>query len=313
MHKSTYVRMEYLVNYYEKYLLKEKGQVRVLDVGSYDVNGSYREIFNKPKYSYTGLDVCPGPNVDIVPQEPYSWKEIADDAYDVVISGQAFEHIEFPWLTIREISRVLHPSGFCVITAPNSMGEHKYPTDCYRYFSDGLAALAKWAGLKVLHVSVAGIPDIDVPKEWDHVANDAYLVAQKEPAVSGQIPQPFIYERRIRNGTTAKVTYRTLQDALDKVCRYGEDIRPVILFGAGETGVKAAEILGDKVAYFVDNDTAKIGKTCCNKEIISYEQYLDIADKYHTIITAKEEFALEIEKQLQEQNIEGHVLFIKSV
>lgn len=313
MHTSTYKRMEYLVHYYEKYLLKGKEQVQVLDVGSYDVNGSYREIFNRSKYLYTGLDVCPGSNVDIVPKEPYNWKEIEDGTYDLVISGQAFEHIEFPWLTIREISRVLCPSGFCVITAPNSMGEHRYPTDCYRYFSDGLAALAKWAELKVLHVSVAGIPDITTPEDWDHIANDAYLVAQKEPFLPERIPQPFIYERRVTRGNVAKVTYRTLQDALDKVCKYGEDARSVILFGAGEMGYKAAEILGNRVVCFVDNDTEKIGKRCCNKEIISYEHYLAIADQYHTIITAKEEFALEIEKQLQEENIEGHILFIKNV
>ena len=85
---------------------------------------------------------------------------------------------------------------------------------------------------------------------------------------------------------------------LDKVCRYGEDTRPVILFGAGEIGLKAAELLGDKVAYFVDNNTEKMGKICCNKEIISYVHYLDIADQYHTFITTKEEYALDIVMQL---------------
>lgn len=311
MHKSTYKRMDYLVHFYETYLLEGQKNVEVLDVGSYNVNGSYKEIFDIPKYVYTGLDVCEGPNVDIVPKDPYSWKEIKDQTFDMVISGQAFEHIEFPWLTIKEIARVLRPSGYCIITAPNSMGEHKYPTDCYRYFSDGLAALAKWAGLKVLHVSVAGIPDTGVSKEWDHVANDAYLVAQKQPGTCVQIPQPFIYERRIQRDGSAKVTYRTLQDALDKVCKYGKDTRPIILFGAGEIGKNAVDILGDKVAFFVDNNSERIGELYCGKRIISFEEFIKNSKKYHCIISAREEYAVAIEKQLQKEGIDSHILFVK--
>ncbi|MEM1725222.1 MAG: methyltransferase domain-containing protein, partial [Thermoplasmata archaeon] len=42
-----------------------------------------------------------------VVKDPYNWIEIEDSSVDVVISGQAFEHIEYPWLTIKEIYRVL--------------------------------------------------------------------------------------------------------------------------------------------------------------------------------------------------------------
>jgi hypothetical protein len=34
-----------------------------------------------------------------------------------VVSGQAFEHIEFIWLTILEIARVLKTNGLAVIIA----------------------------------------------------------------------------------------------------------------------------------------------------------------------------------------------------
>ena len=30
-----------------------------------------------------------GPNVDIVPEATYQWKEIENDTYDITISGQA--------------------------------------------------------------------------------------------------------------------------------------------------------------------------------------------------------------------------------
>lgn len=134
MHRSSYLRMEYLVRYYEKYFGSSEKEIKVLDIGSYDMGGTYKEIFQDSQYYYVGMDMAQGPNVDIKPNDIYHWKEIEDEAFDLVISGQAFEHIEYPWLTIKEIARVLKPSGFCIIIAPNSGMEHKTPKDCWRYF-----------------------------------------------------------------------------------------------------------------------------------------------------------------------------------
>ena len=69
-----------------------------------------------------------------------------------MISGQAFEHIEFFWLTMLEISRVLKPEGLCCLIAPSSGPEHRYPVDCWRFYPDGFAALARFTSLKVLEV-----------------------------------------------------------------------------------------------------------------------------------------------------------------
>jgi hypothetical protein len=46
-------------------------QARVLDVGSYDVNGTYKDIINDPAWTYVGADLAAGPNVDVVLQSPY--------------------------------------------------------------------------------------------------------------------------------------------------------------------------------------------------------------------------------------------------
>lgn len=129
-----------------------KGQkVKVLDVGSYGVNGTYREIFSDQEgFSYLGLDLTPGPNVDYVPQDPYKWDELPDEVFDIIISGQAFEHIEFPWLTIMEMKKKVKKNGIICIIAPSRGPEHRYPVDCWRYYPDGFRALAKWAGLQVL-------------------------------------------------------------------------------------------------------------------------------------------------------------------
>ncbi len=152
MHQSSYNIMTQFMNLTKRHFKVDK--IKVLDVGSYGVNGTYREIFSDAnKFIYTGLDVNPGPNVDYVPQDPYIWPEMEDEFFDVIISGQAFEHIEFPWLIINQMSIKLKQNGLICIIAPSRGPEHKFPVDCWRYYPDGFRALAKWAGLEVMETS----------------------------------------------------------------------------------------------------------------------------------------------------------------
>lgn len=154
MHRSSYEAVKRFRGFADKAF--PAGQLRVLDVGSRDVNGTYKDIFsNAERYLYTGLDVAPGPNVDYVPADPYRWDEVPDGLFDIVISGQAFEHIEFPWLTMEQIGLKLKVGGLACIIAPSRGPEHRYPVDCWRIYPDGMRALAKWAKLDVIDVKTA--------------------------------------------------------------------------------------------------------------------------------------------------------------
>jgi SAM-dependent methyltransferase len=157
MHDSSFVNMTRFISKYRAEIGVLPGSV--LDVGSQDFNGTYRPLF--PGWKYTGLDTSPGKNVDLVVKNPYVWEEIYNCSYDLVISGQVFEHMEFPWLTIREIARVLKPGGLCCIIAP-SAGPRHWNTDCWRFFPDGLSALAKWAQFEVLESYIS----------WDAIKNE---------------------------------------------------------------------------------------------------------------------------------------------
>jgi SAM-dependent methyltransferase len=143
-----------------------------------DVNGSYRELFDRPPWTYRGVDMAPGNNVDIVLQNIWHWKEVPSDSVDVLISGQAFEHIAFFWITMLEIARVLKPGGLCCIIAPSSGPQHRYPVDCWRFFPDGMEALARFARLKILSVEnrAGEAAPADAKKDmW----KDTVLVCQK--------------------------------------------------------------------------------------------------------------------------------------
>jgi SAM-dependent methyltransferase len=155
--------------------------ITVLDVGSQCIPGqsnTYKVFFNEKQFNYIGLDMAEGYNVDIILKKPYQWDEISDDFCDALICGQVFEHIEFPWFTISEIARVVKPDGLICIIVPSMAVLHRYPVNTCNYFSDGMIALAKYAGLEVLHVSTNYAPKNATPS-WYSELEDTILVARK--------------------------------------------------------------------------------------------------------------------------------------
>lgn len=158
MHIST---MEHMVKLVERYL-KVPSKLNIFDVGSYNVNGCFRQLFQRPDWTYTGLDIAAGPNVDIVLSDPYKFP-FPDNHVDVVISGSTFEHVEFFWLTFQEMARILKPSGYIFLIAPSKGVEHKHPVDCWRFYPDGFRALAKYCSLNAVEVHTDWTPHPDPP------------------------------------------------------------------------------------------------------------------------------------------------------
>ena len=208
MHESSMRRMEWFV----KTFLNEKDNYSILDVGSYNVNGSYKELFEEERFSYIGLDMEQGPNVDIVPASTYEWKEIEDDTYDVVISGQAFEHIEFFWLTMTEIARVTKKNGLICIIAPNGFEEHRYPVDCWRFHTDGMIALTRYCKLKLIHAHTNAAPDTSFRKWYSGSESDSMVVASK----------PYVGKAQLINKGTYICTPEDLKKARGEMKTYQE-------------------------------------------------------------------------------------------
>ena len=143
-----------------KQYLVDKASARVLDIGSFDVNGSYKPIFIREGWDYCGVDLASGPNVDLVLESPYRLP-LSSRSWDVVISGQAFEHVSFFWLAWLEMVRVVKPGGYIFLIAPSRGPEHRYPEDCWRFYPDGFKALAAWGGVEALSVCTDWEPDAD--------------------------------------------------------------------------------------------------------------------------------------------------------
>ena len=134
-----------LMRYFKYKYLKDQAAT-VLDIGSQRVkrnHQTYSRIFRSP-YKYIGMDIEPGRNVDIVGYENIT------GIYDVVISGQVMEHVNRPWDWLKNLTQYF--TKYICIIVPNTLREHKYPLDTYRYFPDGMRDLFNYAGIIELEI-----------------------------------------------------------------------------------------------------------------------------------------------------------------
>lgn len=160
----------------------------VLDVGSCAISGaetgSRRADIERRGWTYVGIDIAAGPNVDLVLADGCDWREVDSDSHDVVLCSQVLEHTRHPWRLVQEIARALRPRGIAYLAAPSAGHARRYPEDCFRYRPDGLPALARTGGLDVIDVNVQRRPVYR-----NNIGCDAVAVVQKPdlpPAEAGR-------------------------------------------------------------------------------------------------------------------------------
>jgi len=73
-----------------------------------------------------------------------------DREFDSVLANEVFEHVFNPSEFLREINRVVKPSGKFLLTVPFVWDEHEQPHDFARYTSFGLRHLLEQHGFEVV-------------------------------------------------------------------------------------------------------------------------------------------------------------------
>lgn len=144
MHQQS---LDIMKNLFDKYL-DSSAHLNILDVGSADVNGSYRQLI-PDTWNYTGTDVEAGAGVDVVMPEAFELP-FDEGAFDVVLCGQVLEHCSNPFALVDEMARVLDTDGYMFIIVPAICTYHAYPQDCFRIYPDGLRAVMEHSDIDVV-------------------------------------------------------------------------------------------------------------------------------------------------------------------
>ena len=114
----------------------------VLEVGARQVAGQealceLRGLF--PGKEYVGLDVRPGPGVDLVGDvEDLPQK---DGSVGTVLALSAFEHVRHFLRGFEEVRRVLRPGGALLVACPFYFHLHAHPSDYWRFSPQALELL----------------------------------------------------------------------------------------------------------------------------------------------------------------------------
>lgn len=107
-HSEQWIFCEKVKSKFPNYFKK----VKVLDIGSFDVNGNEEFLFDDCEFY--GLDLSEGPGVDIVcSAHEY---DASDESYDTIISCECWEHNPFYEESIQNAVRLLKTGGLFLFT-----------------------------------------------------------------------------------------------------------------------------------------------------------------------------------------------------
>ena len=125
---------------------------KVLEVGSFNVNGSVRDSVT----IHTGIDLRKGKGVDLVCKAEDLANHFADGFFDSVVTTDTLEHVEHWRECLSAISKAVKPDGWWVCSmASLKKGKHDYPNDYWRFSPEQLEQVFPGATVSDLHVSYA--------------------------------------------------------------------------------------------------------------------------------------------------------------
>jgi SAM-dependent methyltransferase len=141
------------------------GSLHFLEIGSRARSGMTRRQFVPEGWRYTGLDVMPGPNVDVVGDTHCLSRLFPAQKFSAVMSFAVFEHLLMPWKVVIELNKVLRPGAVGMFFAPQTWPIHDVPWDFWRYSDEAWhAILNQQTGFEIIDAKM-GEPVFSVPQK----------------------------------------------------------------------------------------------------------------------------------------------------
>lgn len=154
----------------------------IVEIGSWDVNGSVRQFFDTS--AYLGLDVVEGEGVDRI----YNGQDLnflKPNSIDVTISCECFEHNPFWRENLDDMVRITKPGGIIIVTSA-SRGRFEHGTTRTRP-EDSISVELGWEYYKNIRLNefkgaIRGMPLQRKILQYNPYSKDLYAVLQKDGA-----------------------------------------------------------------------------------------------------------------------------------
>ncbi|MGB9592462.1 MAG: methyltransferase domain-containing protein, partial [Candidatus Kryptoniota bacterium] len=127
---------------------------KMIDLGCGDM--PFREFLINQVDMYDSLDLWPQSNDVIFVGNIEDMNMIESCTYDSAICLEVLEHVPNPQQAIKEIHRILKPSGIVIISVPHLSRLHNIPHDYFRFTIYGITYLLQSAGFEIIDIKVKG-------------------------------------------------------------------------------------------------------------------------------------------------------------
>lgn len=127
----------------------------VLEMGSRARSAITHRHRIPPQLDYVGLDLLPGPNVDIVGDAHELRALFGAQRFVAAFSLSVFEHLAMPWKVALELNHVLAPGGLVYTSTHQTWPMHEEPWDFWRFSRHSWQTIFHpVAGFEVLETAV---------------------------------------------------------------------------------------------------------------------------------------------------------------
>jgi SAM-dependent methyltransferase len=82
--------------------------------------------------------------------------QVPTSAYDTILCCEVLEHLERPEAALRELHRVLRPTGRLILSVPFLSRLHEEPHDYFRFTEYGLRELFRRSGFEIMELTPTG-------------------------------------------------------------------------------------------------------------------------------------------------------------
>ncbi len=126
----------------------------MIDLGCGDM--PFKRLLVNQVNLYHSLDLWPYSDEVTYVGDISDMRMIPPERYDSAICMEVLEHVPHPFRAVREIYRILRPSGVAILSVPHLSRLHDEPYDYFRFTIYGLRQILQDVGFLIINIYTRG-------------------------------------------------------------------------------------------------------------------------------------------------------------